>query len=229
MFNVVHLVQHRPIVHIFALSPETMALRMSSFILLLLPAMSFGAPSHTYCSSFAGTDQCPFCVNNSPCAVSLSRKRYRRYPLGLREEIHDGEVTFDEKHSKVHVITTRCLCMQNQINPVDSFWTDPRYCVLAQSNSPNVTTGKMPPSSICQDYDQSGWYKGILSMDIWDLPGNPGPPAPVGKAYVFITYDYIMYITLTFKCNYLFSTAATPGLDYVVQIGLWTDQNQPAQ
>ncbi|GAX82900.1 hypothetical protein CEUSTIGMA_g10326.t1 [Chlamydomonas eustigma] len=112
-------------------------------------------------------------------------------------------------------------CSTN-ITTLDQFWTNPSYCTLPYTVSSPPSSYKVPSASICPS-SQSGWSNGILNIPIYQVGGTS---TVLGQAYVFVTYQYMLYLTMTFNCNNLLST--TPSTQ-TVSVALWTSPGLPAQ
>ncbi len=75
---------------------------------------------------------------------------------------------------------------------------------------------------------QDGWNDGgILTWPIYNLPGV-GPLNQAGTAYIYVTYNRRLYITMTFNCNFLLSTDPV-GTIKSVEVALWSYTNTQPQ
>lgn len=111
----------------------------------------------------------------------------------------------------------------SSIQTVDNFWTNPNYCSLPATATPYIpSSNKATNSQICQNQEQ-GWAQGVQTIPIWTVPNANGASIDqAGTAYIFITYDLSLYVTMTFNCNYMLSTDPNSDIE-TVNVGLWTD------
>ncbi|GAX84407.1 hypothetical protein CEUSTIGMA_g11829.t1 [Chlamydomonas eustigma] len=112
-------------------------------------------------------------------------------------------------------------CSTN-ISTLDQFWTNPSYCTLPYTVNSPPSSYKVPSSSICPS-SQAGWSNGVLNLPIYQVGGSN---IVLGQAYVFVTYQNMLYLTMTFNCNNLLSTTPTT---QTVSVGLWSSPGLPAQ
>ena len=111
----------------------------------------------------------------------------------------------------------------SSIQTVDNFWTNPNYCSLPATATPYIpSSNKATNNQICQNSEQ-GWSKGVQTIPIWTVPDASGSSiVQAGTAYVFVTYDLNLYVTMTFNCNYMLSTDPNSDIE-TVSVGLWSD------
>ena len=108
------------------------------------------------------------------------------------------------------------------IQTVDNFWTEPTYCSLPATATPYIpSSNKATNGQICQN-PEGGWSQGVQTIPIWTVPQGSSSPTQAGTAYVFITYDLSLYVTMTFNCNFMLSTDPNSSNE-TVSIGLWSD------
>ncbi len=112
---------------------------------------------------------------------------------------------------------------------MDEFWTNPRYCTLPAFGTDHIpASNKAGPSDICQNaYGEMGWDSGVMTQPIWTIPGN-GVLQNIGTAYIYVTYNRRLYVTMTFNCNFLLSTDPV-GTTRTIEVALWNGVNVQPQ
>ncbi|KAG2494346.1 hypothetical protein HYH03_007403 [Edaphochlamys debaryana] len=104
------------------------------------------------------------------------------------------------------------------VRPADNFWREASLCSLPQVPALANVTGAtfFPVTGICDATD------GVRTYSIKGASNSPQANTTVGTAYIFLSYNGRLYITLVFNCNYMMST--DPTTKQVVQVAVWDSQ-----
>ncbi|KAG2434240.1 hypothetical protein HXX76_007965 [Chlamydomonas incerta] len=107
------------------------------------------------------------------------------------------------------------------ISTADDFWRKPEICSLPDIEPLRSTvTGAtfFPTTAVCSA------DAGIAAYPIRGLPATGASGKSAGTAYAWIGYNGRLYLTLTFDCNYMFSSNPNwPGPK--VSVALWNAAN----
>eukprot|EP00798_Chlamydomonas_sp_ICE-L_P031387 gene31387-6545_t len=102
-------------------------------------------------------------------------------------------------------------------NFADDFYSNPNYCSIPDTPATSyLPVPKFPASNIC------GSRNGVRSYSI------QGPDNQlIGKAYVWVSFQGRLYITLQFDCNFMFSTE--PDFNPVLmEVSVWNNPSDPS-